>query len=344
MGTVVKHTILKLRLPVSAMLAFVLFSLSSCFKEKPIAPPNNQGIGQTFVVPMGPDYNDQFFYSLESNSIISQNDRLAYDLLFECKDNSYYIWLNTSKFMSVTKTNKTELKDVSSADTLGADWKYELGEFNGDSNAIGQWWLPQGGLPVSEGKVYVINLGYDNELNPLGCIKMKVGDFTGSSYAITYERLDYDTLKKTKIITKDGSRNYCYFSFSGSGTVVNNIEPDKSMWDFCFTRYSVVFYDPYYLPYEVTGVLHNPSRVSAYMDSTVNFASVDIADFDISRLQSKRDAVGYDWKRYELGTYTPKTWYVYFVKVDDDKFYKLRFLDFNKDGVKGYPTFEYFRL
>ncbi|MFN8286341.1 MAG: HmuY family protein [Chitinophagales bacterium] len=339
-----KHTITIPRLLQAVVLCVFVLGLSSCFKEKAIAPPNNQGIGQTFVVPMGPDYNDQFFYSLESNSILSQNSRLAYDLLFECKEGSYYVWLNTAKFMSVTKTNETDLNAVTPADTLGANWKYELGEFSADSNAMGKWWLPQGGLPISEGKVYVINLGYDNLQNPLGCIKLKMGDFNGTSYSLSYERLDNDTSVKTCLITKDNTHNYAYFTFSGSGSVVNNIEPDKGSWDFCFTRYSVVFYDPYYLPYEVTGALQNPSRVTAYMDSTVNFDSVDISDFDINRLKTQRDAVGYDWKRYELGVYTPKTWYCYFVKVDDDKFYKLRFLDFNKDGVKGYPTFEFFRL
>ena len=125
---------------------------------------------------------------------------------------------------------------------------------------------------------------------------------------------------------------------------VNNIEPDKSTWDFCFTHYSVIFYEPYYLPYQVTGVLHNPSRVSAYMDSTVIFDSVKISNFNFSRLQTRRDAIGYDWKRYVLGDYTTKTWYTYFIKAADDKYYKLRFLDFKKDGVKGYPTFEFYQL
>jgi hypothetical protein len=130
----------------------------------------------------------------------------------------------------------------------------------------------------------------------------------------------------------------------GNGSIVNNIEPEKTQWDLCFTKYSVVFYDPYYLPYEVTGVLHNPSKVEAYLDSTLNFNAVDISGFEPARLEKRRDVVGYEWKRYELGEYITKTWYPYLIKTGESDYYKLRFIDFKKNGVRGYPTFEYYKL
>jgi hypothetical protein len=105
-----------------------------------------------------------------------------------------------------------------------------------------------------------------------------------------------------------------------------------------------VFYDPYYLPYEVTGVLHNSSKVEAYLDSTLNFNAVDISGFEPARLEKRRDVVGYEWKRYELGDYITKTWYTYMIKTGESDYYKLRFIDFKKNGVRGYPTFEYYKL
>lgn len=324
-------------------LLIALLSLSSCFKEKPLTPPSNQNIGQTAIIEMGPDYNDQFFYSLETNSVVSSNTRMAYDLMFDCGNNDFNIWLNSAKFMSVVRTDKTDILQASLADTAGKSWLFELGELNKDSNAIGAWWVAPGSQPVSKGEVYIINLGVDNAENQLGYIKLQINDFNGSSYSISYCGLN-DAVAKTALIQKDNNYNYRYFSFSGAGSVVNNIEPVKAAWDLCFTRYSVVFYDPYYLPYQVTGVLHNPARVSAYMDSTVNFNEVEIGDFEVARLQTRRDAIGYEWKRYELGDYTTKTWYTFFIKTDEDKYYKLRFLDFKKAGVRGYPTFEYYRL
>ena len=61
----------------SVILVSCLLFLSSCFKEKPMLPPKDQSVGQTAVIEMGPDYNDQFFYSLESNSVVAQNSRLV---------------------------------------------------------------------------------------------------------------------------------------------------------------------------------------------------------------------------------------------------------------------------
>lgn len=269
-------------------LIFGLVSLSSCFKEKPLAPPANQTVGQTAIIEMGPDYNDQFFYSLETNSVVAQNSRFVYDLMFDCGANDLNIWLNTSKFMAVIRTDKTDLNLVTMADTANKQWLYELGEFNKDSNAIGQWWSVPGSQAKSKHQVYIINLGLDNADQPLGFVKMQVHDlFDGTAYNITTD--DFKGNVYNDYIDKSSSRNYRYFSFSNFGQVVDGIEPEKDKWDLCFTRYSVVFYEPYYLPYQVTGVLHNPARVSAYIDSTVSFSDMTIANFEVNRLQTRRD-------------------------------------------------------
>lgn len=330
------------------LLGFV-FCLSSCFKEKPLAPPNSSGIGQTALIEMGPEYRDQFFYSLNTNSVVSQNSHYAYDLMFDCDAYKFNVWLNTAKLMGVVRTNKTDLKTVTINDTVGLDFHYEFGAYNVDSSAFGNWWTDSlSAQPVSRGKVYIVYLGADELGNPLGFVKMKINDYV-NAYSISFADVN-DTVITSSLIYKDDSHNYKYYSLISKSTV-NNIEPDKALWDFCFTRYSIVFYQPYYLPYIVTGVLHNPSRVSAYMDSTVNFDSIKIADFNVNRLQTRRDAVGYEWKRYSTpgangGSYKVNKHYTYFVKTDEDKYYKLRFLEFLKDGVgeNGYPQFEYFRL
>lgn len=324
----------------------LLLTVSSCFKEKPLAPPSNQNIGQTAVIEMGPEYHDQFFYNLETNSVVSQNSKYIYDLLFECKADQFNVWLNTAKSMSLVRTDKTSLGEVSILDTIGKDWHFELGEFNVDSNSFGPWWDSLGTQPSTAGKVYIINLGRGEDGLPIGFIKMKFNNFYGSSYSVTYAAIDASD-STTTLVPKDDTRNYAYLSLQ-TKNVLTNIEPDKSAWDLCITRYTIIFYQPYYLPYEVTGVLHNPSHVTAYMDSTVKFDSIQISDFDISRLETRRDAIGYLWKLIDdfggTGTYSLKFHYTYFIKTDEDKYYKLRFFDFYRNQVKGYPSFEYYRL
>ena len=323
----------------------LLLLLSSCFKEKPIAAPSNQGRGQTAVIEMGPDYNDQFFYSLATNTVLAHNSRFAYDLMFDCDASKFHIWLNTAKFMSVRRMNQTNLDSVQLSDTLTLDWHYELGEFNPDSNAIGNWWNTLSSEPSTAGKVYLIQLGVDNEGNSFGFVKLQVNNFYGNSYSITYS--DFVHPAQTILIAKDGNYNYRYLVL-GTGALLNNIEPPKTEWDLCFTRYSVFFYAPYYIPYQVTGVLNNPSRTQAYLDSTIVFDSIKIGNFNESRLLTRRDAIGYEWKNVSgltLGaTYSIHQGYVYYVRSDNNKFYKLRFFDFYKGTVKGYPSFEYYEL
>lgn len=325
------------------LITVCVFALQGCFKEKPLAPPPNQSIGQTALIEMGPGYANQFFYSLETNSVLSQNDRNAYDLLFDCDANSFYIWLNTAKFMSVIKTDKDNLDLVTLDDTTGRDWKYELGSFNRDSSALGIWWTSAAPEPVSENRVYIIHLGLDANGESMGYVKLLVHDFTGGEYSISYVRVGENNSHNFSI-PKDNTRNYAYFTFTNNAGIVNNIEPDKALWDFCFTRYSVVFYDPYYLPYLVTGVLHNPSRVQAYIDSTVNFETITVSDFELGRLQNDRDAIGYGWKRFTNNDYITLPGHVYFVKTAEDRFYKLHFVDFKKGNAWGYPAFEFYRL
>ena len=70
----------------------------------------------------------------------------------------------------------------------------------------------------------------------------------------------------------------------------------------------------------------------------------ELTGFEPARLEKRRDVVGYEWKRYELGDYITKTWYTYLIKTGESDYYKLRFIDFKKNGVRGYPTFEYYKL
>lgn len=331
------------------LLVCCILCLSSCFKEKPYAPPSDTPIGQTAVIPMMPEYNNQFFYNLETNAVVGTSPRAAYHLMFDCAPDKFNIWMNTSMFMSLIRTDETVFSQVSMQDTVGEDWRYEYGSFNADSNAIGEWWQSAGSEPVSKGKIYIVNLGVNNDGELLGYIKLRVNNFSGGTYSITYQA--FGSIDSTTFtVGKDASKNYRYLSFTNNIGIVD-VEPEKANWDLCFTRYSVGFYNVFgvsFLPYLVTGVLSNPDHTTAYMDSTIAFDSVTISDFNFNRLQSRRDAIGFEWKRYsgftETGTYSMNPHYIYYIKTDEDEYYKLRFLEFSKDGVRGYPTFEYYRL
>lgn len=332
-------------LTVIAMIAGLIL-LSSCFKEKALQPPTQQGEIQTGLIEMGPQYGDQFFYSLETNTVLSRNSRMAYDLLFECDAASFRVWLNSAKFMSAARTGKTDLSAVTLADGNNKKWWYDTGAFNPDSSAIGEWWATLGPQITSKGEVYIINLGVDSLGNPLGYVKFKLNDFSSTGYSITYSDLNNQQVH-TVTIPKDATRNYRYVALNNGNEMVDGIEPEKNSWDLCFTQYSVLFYDPYYLPYQVTGVLSNPTRVEAYMDSTIHFDSISLISFENNRFSSRRDVIGYEWKRYGLGTssiYTVNQHFNYFIRTASTNYYKLRFYSFYKNGLTGYPAFEFVKF
>ena len=67
--------------------------------EIPLDPITSEK--ETCTIPMGSNYMTQTYYNLENNQIVSQNNRIDWDIAFESKRDSNYIYLNSSKFVQV---------------------------------------------------------------------------------------------------------------------------------------------------------------------------------------------------------------------------------------------------
>src|SRR5262245_47617829 len=103
--------------------AFILL-FSSCLKEEdPLTPPNLPGDVQTALIPMGKNYEKQFFFDLGTNSIVSWNDKADWDLAFECGLEGHHIFLNTSKLMFAGNTKSNDF--VAVASDSGIVWKWD---------------------------------------------------------------------------------------------------------------------------------------------------------------------------------------------------------------------------
>lgn len=332
---IIKHA------PVLLCVVIFIFSLSSCFKEKPMKPKSNNNSDRQVVIPMTSTYKNIFFFNLQSGQVIKESDPATYDLMFENAVDKLSIWLNSSKLMQLRRTNTTDFSKVTYNDTLGYDgWILDRSTFSEDSNAIGKWWSEAGDGISSTQEVYLVSLGKDLEGNSLGYRKLKIESFAGNTYNIRFAFPDGSD-EHTFSIAKDGATCYRYFSFADGGKLAD-IEPPKDNWDFVFTRYGYVFFDPYYLPYIVVGALSNPLHIEAYVDSTINFENVKLEDLHIEKFSSYRDVIGYNWKSYDFTEYKALPYRIYFIKTEDGRYYKMRFLDFyNENFERGYPTFEY---
>ncbi len=325
----------------SLLLALSLLSLSSCFKENTIAPLDLSTQGKTFTAAMGPDYIPQMYFNLQTAEFVSHHSRFEYDLVFDCQDNKFNIWLNGAKLMQAIRTNKTDFDAVVPKDTLTGNKRVEFSYGIPDSAALGTW----GNYPNSNKEVYLVQLGVNNQGVSLGYRKLQILDYT-TGYNIKYSLLDGSGVREA-FIPKDNNRQYVFYSLTDH--LVKNLEPEKDQWDLVFTMYSTYFYKEK-LAYIVNGVLTNTTRSQAYLiDSTSSFERITKQQVDMSEFNNpKRDGIGYEWKAYDLNggtnSYAVNTKYNYIIK-SDNRLFKLRMLDFyGTDGSRGYPKFEYQEL
>ena len=326
-----------------AIYLFLAITLTSCFEEDVMVPPHEAGDLTKGVVELTETYKYQVFYNLESNSTIKKNLLSDWDLGFETSDSGWHVILNTSKMMLAGNSNSTDFESVKSSS--GINMNFDPSHGNLDSTAIGDWYSIVENNPVSKNFVYVIDRGTDENSNMVGEKKITFNLQDENNFVVRYANLN-GSGEQTTVIPKDTTVNFVCFSFD-KGIVY--IEPDKESWDLQFGRYSTLLFtnagDPY--PYLVTGVLLNPHKTLAELDTTHQFNDVDFETAENIKLSNRKDIIGYEWKEYDFdnGMYTVKPEKVYILKTSIGYYFKLRFIDYyNSTGEQGYPTFEFLRL
>ncbi len=303
-------------------------ALFACEKKELPKPFTGNGSANTISVSMGSDYANQLFFQLSSETVIAQNERSIWDLAFESGADGREIMLNSAKYMAVSITNETSLSSVNG--TTPVTWLYDNSKGMPDSLALHDWEL---------NKVYILDRGQSTTGAALGKIKFHVTALTENDYTIEWGTLSSSTFT-TSVIAKQHTHNASFFSFNNGGATVS-IEPPKDQWDLCFTSYTYYFVEEE-TPYLVTGVLSNRNLVRIY-ETNAAFESIDYAFASTLAFTEDLDVIGYDWKFYDFGleTYIIDSEKIYVVRSVENRYYKLRFLDFyDVNGAKGTPSFE----
>lgn len=314
------------------LIGFVFLFASCVKKDSPITLPA-KGDGKVMQVDMGETYDYQFFINLSQQKIVHISKVDAWDLAFQSGANESSVFLNGGKGMAVYNTQKTSFSSVGFDDTMSAktSWTYDAATGQTDSSAIGDW---QSSTPI-----YLVKLNESGtKIRKLQILSQDLFQYTIAIGDIS------STVPVTKTILKNSACNFTYFSFDLL-TTVSNIEPSKDSWDLQVTRYNFTFWDqspP--LRYVVNGVLLNPSNTFAYKDSLTNYASIDKSFASSIQLSPLRDIIGFDWKTYDFnkGNYSIVQKYNYIIKDQNDRLFKLHFIDYySANGVKGSPKFEF---
>jgi hypothetical protein len=337
---------MKLRTIIFFLLSTGLLMLTSCFKEDTMVEPHKPGNVINGQVNLTDNYKYQAYFDLSSDTAVYTEIKTVWDLGFNCADSSWQIILNSSTFMKLARTGKTNLTDY--FDTTGTKWLFDPSSGNPDSNSVGKWLDISANPDVYTNEVYIIDRGMDEEGNKLGAKKVQFYKWDNQHYYLRYSNLDGSN-PDSCIITKNPSKNYTGFTFSNKGYQIE-IEPDRNSWDILFSQYSTTLYTDIGAiptPYLVLGVLLNPNAVMAAVLFDADFNKVDFDFVKNIALSSRKDVIGYGWKKYNFtsGIYEVNTQYTYIIRNTQGFYYKLRFISFyNNNGDKGDPRFEYVRL
>ncbi len=328
---------------ISILLSVIL--LQSCFKEDEKVPGHPSGDLRTDTLGMTQYYVYQLYYDLGSGQVMASNSKEAWDLGFECSSDGYRLILNTANFMKVSDAGPLSFPQT--LDTANRSWHFDKSDGNPDSNAIGKWFDVVLGDTISKKHIYLLDRGMDQYGDPLGFRQLIIDSLKHNTYFFRIAWLDGSN-PQSYAVQKDSTRNYIHFTFRFGGSV-QVLEPPKDEWDLLFTQYTTLLFtntgEPY--PYLVTGVLLNPSGVSAAKDTTQAFLSFTMADAAGLTYSTALDIIGYDWKYYDFdaSSYTVMTDRFYALLDTEGYSYKLRFIGFyNQSGEKGFPVIEFQEL
>jgi len=297
------------------ILLFFIITIVSCFpKEEKVEP--SPRIYQSVSVDAGPTKNDVLFYSLDAGRIVAKASPMEWDLYID----NEVIRINYFRSMSVAKTNKN-WEEIN--DTSGLSFSFLTDQI---SDTLSQWEL-------SENQIYVLNMGLDNEYEPLGFMVFQASR-TSDGVILKYRDLD-GTNEWTNQICED----HFYYHLKNEQRL--NLPNDKE-YDIALGKYTdYITVDDISQDYTIYGAI--VGNASAYLLDD-DFETIDANDFDVNQLSNRKDIIGWDWKRFNLekNAYEILPKMTYMISTNSDYLCKLRFVDYlNDQGISGHPTFEY---
>lgn len=324
------------------LISALSLSFVSCEKEEsPVTLPPATG-AQHGRVNMGEDYTTQVFWDLETNAVVKSSSGEAWDLSFEASTDGYRVSMNGGKGINLYNTHTTDFGAVTALPPgmKETSWGYDDSKGQPSGNYIGNWWTAATQTAAEE--VFIAKVG------DFDYFKFQPLTVSDAAYTFKVSRLE-EAAGTVVTLLKEAGFNKVYYSFE-KGPVAQ-LDPPQAAWDLVFTRYRYIYRD--YLgpgldfPYMISGALLNPYKVTAGADSNVNFGDANLARAEAATFTNNTDAIGgFSWKTYDFdkGRYIINPRIVYYIRNRNGKLFKMHFLDFYLNGVKGNPSFETERL
>lgn len=255
---------------------------------------------------MSPGYVNDVFYSME-NGTVQTIVREVWDLAFSTKVFSASILINDGAGSELYTWGNGDTSGWNAVDTIGmGSWpvlyndpdEWENGAFNRLAKGHPDYgWGAYNAIThdVVGDSLYILKRA-DGAIFK---IWVKVKTYVGAApvWIFRYALLDGTMQQEISLnCTNYSNKNFIYFSLS-AGLPIDR-EPASSDWDILFTKYMAIH--PTGSPYIVTGVLSN------YNIGANKFTGVprSFSNWATTPLDYSRAVIGYDWKTFNMSTFT----------------------------------------
>jgi hypothetical protein len=279
-------------------------------------------------VTMSPGNTDMVFYALE-NGAVSSVVQSSWDLAFAVTPMGSTIRINGGSGCELMLYGGLETWDSVDTSMIGtlpklyndqSDWGVGAYSQGGDGVFDIGWGLYNIVTHIVTGdKVFILKLS-DGTLKKTKIVSLEAGEFK-----YVYANIDGSDSQELSVVQSDYTdKNFVYFDFGSE--MLMDLEPVNTSWDMVFLKYIADVGGGFYYP--VTGCLAN-NNVSVQKVEGL-FDPFYESDFSSELMSDLADAIGYDWKEYDmnLGAYNVADDRCYFVSDENGMTWRVVFTAF----------------
>ena len=277
----------------------------------------------------------QSFYNFNDGEIANV-DNTNWDLAFSSGGYGSAIRINSQAGVELYVYPNGDINDWNSVDItnisnwpsiINSDTTWSIGAFNATSdptNSLDLGWGVYSTIThhITGDSLHIIKLS-NGDYKKLQMIKLSSGN-----YEFKYANID-GTNEVVTSVSKSNytSKNFGYYSITNNNEL--DREPTSSSWHILFTKYVTEIYPG--MNYGVTGVLTN-KNIEVAKAENVDLTNVSHSGYSFS---SKINTIGYDWKSYNMNTfsYDITDSLCFFVKDDQGSIWKLQLTGFEGNST-----------
>jgi hypothetical protein len=287
----------------------------------------------------GAGYANDVYYSLK-DGVVSIRPRAEWDLAFATITRSVSILINSGNKDSLFVWKGGKIANFKSASTHNFSKRNLATNFNDSSwynNSAFEQNIVSGNVYDAGWGIYNSNT-HDVVGDSVYILKLSDGSYkkiaiinrSGTTHDFVFKIADLAagaTVDSITIHSTDYStKNFVYYSVATKQVV--DREPDKSAWDFVFTKY-----DSKQAGFPlVTGILTNEGTSSVKLSEADSTISYKLATFS-----KKVGNIGFDWKHFNGASYDIVNPF-YYVKTNKSDYYRIKLTKF--DFSVGKTVFE----